>query len=55
MSNRIIQISKVTSNRQVTIPKEVMKKLKLKVGDNILWIERNRNIIVKKGKIVVEE
>lgn len=55
MSNDIIQVSKVTSNRQVTIPKEVMKKLKLKVGDNILWIKRNGNIVVKKGKIVVEE
>ena len=55
MSNRIIQISKITSNRQVTIPKEIMKKLKLKEGDNILWIERNKDIIVKKGKIVVEE
>lgn len=55
MSNHIIQVSKVTSNRQVTIPKEVMKKLKLKVGDKFLWIEHNRDIIVKKGKIVIEE
>lgn len=55
MSNHIIQISKITSNRQVTIPKEIMKKLKLKVGDNILWIERNKDILVKKGKIVIEE
>ena len=53
MSNHIIQISKITSNRQVIIPKEIMKKLK--VGDNILWIERNKDMIVKKGKIVVEE
>jgi len=55
MSNSIIQVSKVTSNRQVTIPKEIMKRLKLKVGDQILWIERDKDIIVKKGKIVAEE
>lgn len=52
---RIIQVSKITSNRQVTIPKQIMEKLKLKVGDNILWIERNKDIIIKKAKIVVEE
>ena len=54
MSERIIQISKITSNRQVTIPKEIMKHLKLKAGDQILWIQQNKDIIVKKGKIVAE-
>ncbi len=55
MSNPIIQVSKITSNRQVTIPKEVMKRLKLKQGDKIVWIEQNNNIIIKKGKIVAED
>jgi len=55
MSKQIIQASKITSNRQVTIPKEIMKRLKLKVGDQILWIEQNKDIVIKKGKIVVEE
>ena len=49
MSGRIIQISKITSNRQVTIPVEIMEKLKVKVGDKIIWIERNGDIIVKKA------
>jgi AbrB family looped-hinge helix DNA binding protein len=48
MSERIIQISKITSNRQVTIPVEIMKKLKVKAGDKIIWIERNGDIIVRK-------
>ena len=55
MSNQIIQVSKITSNRQVTIPKEIMKRLKLKVGDKIVWIEQNKDIIIKKGKIVAED
>lgn len=49
MSEHIIQISKITSNRQVTIPVDVMRKLKVKVGDKIIWIERNGNIMVKKA------
>ncbi|PVX27139.1 MAG: hypothetical protein CW716_03835 [Candidatus Bathyarchaeum sp.] len=54
MSHQIIQVSKITSNRQVTIPKEIMKRLKLKGGDKIVWIEQNNNIIIKKGKIITE-
>lgn len=48
MSESIIQVSKITSNRQITIPIEVMKKLKVKVGDKIIWIERNGDIIIRK-------
>jgi antitoxin PrlF len=46
MSEKIIQISKITSNRQVTIPVEIMKRLNVKAGDKILWIEHN-NIIIR--------
>jgi AbrB family looped-hinge helix DNA binding protein len=49
MSERIIQLSKITSNRQVTVPMEIMKKLKLKAGDKIIWVERNGDIIVRKA------
>lgn len=49
MTEHIIQISKITANRQVTIPVEIMKKLKVKVGDKVLWIERNGDIIIKKA------
>ena len=48
MSERIIQISKITSNRQITIPVEIMKKLSVRIGDKIIWIERNEDIIIKK-------
>jgi len=49
MSEQIIQVSKITSNRQVTIPIEIMKKLKVKVGDKIIWVERNKDIIIRKA------
>ena len=55
MTEHIIKVSKVTSNRQVTIPVEIMKKLKLRIGDKVLWIERNKDIVIKKGKVVAEE
>ena len=48
MSERIIQVSKISSNRQVTIPVEIMDKLKVKAGDKIVWMERNGDITVKK-------
>jgi len=48
MPEQIIQISKITSNRQVSIPVEIMKRLKIKAGDKILWIERNGDIIIRK-------
>jgi AbrB family looped-hinge helix DNA binding protein len=48
MSEKIIQISKVTSNRQITIPVEVMKKLKVKEGDKVIWIEKNGDVVIRK-------
>lgn len=32
-----------------------MKRLKLKTGDKIVWIEQNKDIVIKKGKIVAED
>jgi|GEM_PF-2697974 AbrB family looped-hinge helix DNA binding protein len=48
MTEKIIQLSKITSNRQVSIPVEIMKRLKVEAGDKILWIERNGDIIIRK-------
>jgi len=48
MPEKIIQISKITSNRQVTVPVEIMDKLKVKRGDKIFWIEENGKILVRK-------
>jgi hypothetical protein len=32
------QISKIKSHLKITIPVEIMKKLKVRVGDRILWV-----------------
>jgi len=48
MTEKMIRISKVSSNRQVTIPKLVLKKLDIKKGDQIVWIEENGKILVRK-------
>jgi hypothetical protein len=32
-----------------------MKRLKLKAGDKIVWIQQNNNIIIKKAKIIAED
>jgi len=48
MPEKIVQISKVTSDRQVTVPVEIMDKLKVKRGDKIIWIEENGKIFVRK-------
>lgn len=55
MSDRIIQLSKITSNRQVTIPVDVMDKLKVKAGEKIIWIEHNGDIIVRKAQLESKE
>jgi len=49
MPETLIQISKITSNRQVSIQVEVMQKLKIKTGEKILWVERDGSIIVRKA------
>ena len=48
MSEKIIQVSKITANRQVTIPAEIMDRLEIKRGDKILWIKNKDDIIIRK-------
>ncbi|MEQ2129748.1 MULTISPECIES: AbrB/MazE/SpoVT family DNA-binding domain-containing protein [Thermoanaerobacteraceae] len=42
-----MELAKVTTRGQITIPKEIRKKLNLKEGDKVVFIEEN-------GKIVIE-
>ena len=48
MPEKIIQVSKITANRQVTIPVEIMDRLEIKRGDKILWIKNKDDIIIRK-------
>ncbi|MFX1284210.1 MAG: AbrB/MazE/SpoVT family DNA-binding domain-containing protein [Promethearchaeota archaeon] len=44
-----VGIGEITSNFQVSIPPEVRKKLKLKVGDCLTFVEKNKDIIISKA------
>jgi AbrB family looped-hinge helix DNA binding protein len=41
----IMEVAKITSRGQITIPIDVRKKLGLKEGDKVIFIEEGNNII----------
>jgi len=49
---KILGISKLTSKGQITIPKNVREKLKLKQGDIIVFVEKNGEIIIRRSELV---
>jgi len=42
-------MSRLSSKFQVTIPRDVREKFKLRAGDRILFIEEGGKLVVKKG------
>ncbi len=44
-----VGIGEISQNFQVSIPPEVRKKLKLKVGDCLTFVEKNEEIIISKA------
>ena len=49
-----MQAVKVLSKWQITIPKGVREKLKIRVGDTIVVEEREGEIVLKKGKTIFD-
>ena len=45
---------KVLPKWQITIPKRVREKLKIRVGDTIVVVEREGEIVLKKGKTIFD-
>jgi len=43
---KVLGSSKVTVRFQVTVPEEVRKKLKVKEGDNLVFVEENKKVYV---------
>ena len=41
-----MNLAKVSANGQVTVPVEIRKKLQLKEGDKLLFIERDGEIVI---------
>jgi AbrB family looped-hinge helix DNA binding protein len=49
-----MQAVKVLPKWQITIPKRVREKLKIRVGDTIVVEEREGEIVMKKGKTIFD-
>jgi len=49
-----MQAVKVLPKWQITIPKELREKLKIRVGDTIVVEEREGEIVLKKGKTIFD-
>jgi len=51
-----MDVSKVSKKGQVTIPIEIRKKLGLKEGDKVVFLEKNQNIIlINANKLAFDE
>jgi len=50
----MMQAVKVLTKWQITIPKNVREKLKIRVGDTIVVEEREGEIVLKKGKTIFD-
>ena len=48
----MMEISKVTSKGQITIPIEIRKKLNLKTGDKVVFIEEGDKIIFAHASMI---
>jgi len=48
----MMELAKVMSKGQVTIPVSIRKKLNLKEGDKVIFIEKDGNIIVANSAMV---
>ncbi len=46
-----MELAKVTTRGQITIPKEMRKKLNLKEGDKVVFIEENGKIIIENSAV----
>ncbi|OQC12888.1 MAG: putative regulator PrlF [Firmicutes bacterium ADurb.Bin080] len=41
-----MELARISSKGQITIPKEVRKKLNLKEGDKVLFVEENGKVVI---------
>lgn len=47
-----MEVSRVTSKGQITIPKAVRKRLNLSEGDKVAFIEKDGNIVITKSSVI---
>jgi AbrB family looped-hinge helix DNA binding protein len=48
-----MELAKITSKGQVTIPRDIRQKMNLKTGDKILFIEENEKFFIQNSNSVV--
>lgn len=46
-----MNLAKISANGQVTVPIEIRKKLQLKEGDKLLFIERDGEIVINNASV----
>ena len=48
-----MELAKLTSKGQITIPRDVREKLKLKTGDKVLFLEENNRYFLQNSNSIV--
>ena len=48
-----MELAKLTSKGQITIPRDVREKLKLKTGDKVLFFEENNRYFLQNSNSIV--
>ena len=48
------QISRITTKGQVTIPKSLRNKMNLKAGDQVLFIDKGDDVVLKSAKTLLD-
>jgi AbrB family looped-hinge helix DNA binding protein len=51
----ILGTAKVTGKSQITIPKIVIAKFKLKRGDLVVFVEDEHGVLLRKGEIRIKD
>lgn len=54
-STKQLGASKVTGKSQITIPKPVRSLLKIDNGDLVVFVMSNEEVVVKRGKVKIED
>ena len=52
---RKIELAKVTTKGQITIPKAIREKLELKEGSKIIFLQRGEDIVIKNSAMLALE
>jgi len=49
MEEKILAMAKVSTKGQTTIPAPVRNRFKIKIGDNLLFVEKDGNLVLRKA------